>query len=47
VGGNFRPDPTGPTFEQAIKEQLGLRLEPQSDPLDVLVINFIAQLSSN
>jgi len=47
VGGNFRPDPTGPTFTEALKEQLGLKLEPQTGPVDLLIIDYIAQLSPN
>ena len=47
VSDHFRPDPTGPTFEQALKEQLGLRLESQMSPMDFLVIDFVAQLSPN
>jgi uncharacterized protein (TIGR03435 family) len=47
VGANFRPDPTGPTFEQALKEQLGLKLESQTGPMDMLVIDFIGEPSPN
>jgi uncharacterized protein (TIGR03435 family) len=41
---NFRPDPTGPTFVEALKEQLGLKLEDQTGPVDVLVIDYVEQL---
>jgi uncharacterized protein (TIGR03435 family) len=44
---NFRPDPTGPTFEQALKEQLGLKLESQMGPADFLVIDYIETHSAN
>jgi uncharacterized protein (TIGR03435 family) len=32
-------DPSGPSIFTAVKEQLGLRLESQKDPVDVLVID--------
>ena len=38
---------TGPTFLQALKEQLGLKLEPQTGPVDVLVIDHVEQPSEN
>jgi len=44
---NFRPDTTGPTFEQALKEQLGLKLESQMGPMDFLVIDYIETPSAN
>jgi uncharacterized protein (TIGR03435 family) len=47
VGGNFRPDPTGPTFAEAVRQQLGLRLESQMSPMDFLVVDFIQQPSPN
>jgi len=44
---NFRPDPSGPTFLEALKDQLGLKLEPQTGPVDVLVIDRIEEPSPN
>jgi uncharacterized protein (TIGR03435 family) len=46
-GANFRPDPTGPTFIEALKEQLGLKLEPLTGPFDVLVIDNVEEPSAN
>jgi uncharacterized protein (TIGR03435 family) len=46
-GANFRPDPTGPTFMEALKEQLGLKLEPRTGPFDVLVIDNVEEPSPN
>jgi uncharacterized protein (TIGR03435 family) len=42
-GSNSRADSTGLTFLQALKEQLGLKLEPQIGAFDVLVIDYIEQ----
>jgi uncharacterized protein (TIGR03435 family) len=47
TGLNFRPDPTGPTFVQAVREQLGLKLEPQVGPAEFLVIDYIETPSAN
>jgi uncharacterized protein (TIGR03435 family) len=40
-------DPDGPTFFTAIQEQLGLRLDNQRGPVDVVVIDSIAQPTEN
>jgi uncharacterized protein (TIGR03435 family) len=45
--GSFQPDPTGPTFVEALKDQLGLTLVPQTGPVDVLVIDHIEEPSPN
>jgi uncharacterized protein (TIGR03435 family) len=41
------PDPTAPTFLEAIKEQLGIKLEPTAGPIQVLVIDHVEQPSVN
>ncbi len=46
-GAEFQPDPTGPTFLEALREQLGLRLESQTGPVDVLVIDHVEEPSAN
>jgi uncharacterized protein (TIGR03435 family) len=40
-------DLTGPTSIEAIKEQLGLGLEPQIGPLQFLVIDYVEEPSEN
>jgi uncharacterized protein (TIGR03435 family) len=44
---NFQPDSSGPTFLEALKDQLGLKLVPQTGPVDVLVIDHVVEPSPN
>lgn len=46
-GVNFQPDESGPTFAEALKEQLGLKLESQKGPVDVVVIDHVEEPSEN
>jgi len=46
-GPDFQPDPSGPYFLQAVKEQLGLRLVSQKGSTDVLVVDHIEHPSGN
>ncbi|HYL38447.1 MAG TPA: TIGR03435 family protein [Bryobacteraceae bacterium] len=41
------PDPNGPSIFTAIQEQLGLRLESQKGPVDILVIDSVEKPSEN
>jgi uncharacterized protein (TIGR03435 family) len=44
---NPPPDASGPTFAEAMKEQLGLKLEAAKGPIEVLVIDHVEQPSLN
>jgi len=43
----FTPDDTGPTFFEALRDQLGLKLDQQTGPVDVLVIDQVERPSEN
>ncbi len=43
----FTPDADGPTFTEALQDQLGLKLESQTGPVDVLVIDHVEHPSKN
>lgn len=42
-----QPVASGPTFLEALRDQLGLKLEPTSGPVEVLVIDHIEEPSAN
>lgn len=44
---SFQPDPSGPTFQEALKAQLGMRLVPQKAPVEVLIIDHVEEPSPN
>jgi uncharacterized protein (TIGR03435 family) len=46
-GASFQPDPTGPMFLEALKEQFGLKLEPQTGPVDIIVVDHLEHPSEN
>jgi len=46
-GSDFNPDTNGPTFLEAVQEQLGLKLEPDKGPVDVPVLDHIEEPSAN
>jgi uncharacterized protein (TIGR03435 family) len=41
------PDPSGPSFQQAVREQLGLKLESQKGSVEVIVVDHVEHLSDN
>ena len=44
---DVEPDPSGPTFLEALKEQLGLKLDSQKGPVDVIVVDHVEHPSEN
>jgi uncharacterized protein (TIGR03435 family) len=45
--GETAVDPAAPTFDQALKDQFGLKLESQKSPVTVLVLDHIERPSEN
>jgi len=43
----LQSDPSGPTLQEAVREQLGLKLEPQRALVDVIVVDRLEQPSEN
>jgi uncharacterized protein (TIGR03435 family) len=46
-GSTFRPDPAAPTIVEAMKDQLGFKLVPETGSIDVLVVDHIEEPSPN
>jgi uncharacterized protein (TIGR03435 family) len=46
-GSNIQLDESGPTFQEALKSQIGFKLEPQTGPVNVFVIDHIEEPSAN
>jgi uncharacterized protein (TIGR03435 family) len=46
-GTGFTPDPNGPTFLEALKDQLGIKLDQQTAPVESIVIDHVEQPSAN
>jgi uncharacterized protein (TIGR03435 family) len=46
-GSDLQADPAAPTFLEALKDQLGLKLEPAIGPVNVLVIDHLEEPSPN
>ncbi len=46
-GANSQPRPDGPTIQEAMKEQLGLKLDATKGPITVLVVDHVEEPSPN
>jgi uncharacterized protein (TIGR03435 family) len=46
-GTNLQLNEGGPTFQEALKSQAGLKLMPQTGPVDLLVIDHVEEPSAN
>jgi uncharacterized protein (TIGR03435 family) len=46
-GRDLQIEPSGPTFVQAVRDQLGLKLEPQKSSVEVIVFDHIEHPSEN
>ena len=42
-GVDFQRDPNGPSFTEALKDQLGLKLQPRKGAVDVFVVDHVEQ----
>jgi uncharacterized protein (TIGR03435 family) len=46
-GADPQPDPSGPTFLEALKDQLGIKLESQKGPAEVIILDHVEHPSEN
>lgn len=46
-GVDFKPDESGPSFLEALKTQLGLKLDSQKGPVEVMVVDHVERPSAN
>lgn len=46
-GAGFTPDPNGPTFLEALKDQMGMKLVQQNAPIDSIVVDHVEEPSEN
>jgi uncharacterized protein (TIGR03435 family) len=44
---DFQPDPSGPSFQEALREQLGIQLQSQKGSVSVLVVDHVEHPSEN
>jgi len=44
-GGEVQPESTGPTFEEALREQLGINLKSTKAPINILMIDHVERPS--
>jgi uncharacterized protein (TIGR03435 family) len=46
-GAAAQPEESGPTFGEALREQLGLKLKPEKGSVEILVIDHVEHPSEN
>jgi uncharacterized protein (TIGR03435 family) len=46
-GSSIQPDESGPTFLEALRDQLGLKLDSQTGPVDIIVVDRVERPSEN
>jgi uncharacterized protein (TIGR03435 family) len=46
-GADFQPETSGPTLQEALREQLGIKLESQKSRVDVLIVDHVEHLTEN
>jgi len=46
-GADVQPDTSGPSFEEALREQVGIKLQPQKGSVSVLVVDHVERPSAN
>lgn len=46
-GSGFQPDPNGPTFLEALKDQLGMKLRTETGPVNIFVVDHVQEPSPN
>ena len=44
---DFQPDESGPTFLEAVQDELGLKLDPQTRPVETLIVDHAEEPSEN
>ena len=47
AGGTSAPELSGPSIFTAVQEQLGLKLESEKGPVDILIIDHVEKPSEN
>lgn len=47
LGSNASPDPDGPSFQQAVEDQLGIKLQPRKTSMEVMVLEHVEHPSEN
>jgi len=46
-GAEAQPELTGPTFQEALRDQLGIKLQSQKGPISVMVVDHVERPSAN